>query len=323
MNLLKKIAKQREIFVFLIIVAIMTVMSFVSPVFMSFGNISALFMALSTEVIIAVGMSNLMVSGGFDMSVGSVLAFSGAVSAMLIKAGWPTFFAVLAGIGVGALAGLFNGLVVAKLKINAFVTTLSSLSLFRGLTLITTRGRNVSYRSASFSAIGQSKWLGIRTPIWYAAILVILGDILLRRSRFFRQNYYIGGNEKAAALSGINVDRMKILNYTIVGLLAGVAGVVVTSRMGAASVTQGVGLELRVITATIIGGASLQGGEGSVFGAFLGSLLMTLITNTLTLMGVDIYWHTFVIGATLLTAVLIDQLGKNRKSKAKEITKET
>ena len=318
MKVLKKISKQREIFVFLIIVAVMIVMSFVSPVFMTFGNMSALFLSLSTEVMIAVGMANLMVAGGFDMSVGSVLAFSGACAAMVVKAGLPTFLAVLVGIAVGALGGLFNGFVIAKLKINAFVTTLSSLSLFRGLTLIFTRGQNIAGLSDSFKAIGQSVWLGIRAPIWYAIILVIIGDILLRHSRFFRQNYYIGGNEKAAALSGINVDRMKILNYTIVGILAGVAGVVITSRMGSASVTQGTGLELRVVTATIIGGASLTGGEGSVFGAFLGSLLMALITNTLTLLGVDVYWQTFVVGATLLLAVLIDQMGKNRKLRTKK-----
>lgn len=224
---------------------------------------------------------------------------------------------MLAGVCIGALSGLFNGFVIAKLGINAFVTTLASLSLFRGLTLIVTKGQNIAGLGQSFNSIGQSSLFGIQAPIWYAVILVIVGDIIMRRSRFFRQNYYIGGNEKAARLSGINVDRMKMLNYTIVGMLAGLAGIVITSRMGSASVTQGTGLELRVVTATIIGGASLQGGEGSVLGAFLGSLLMALITNTLTLIGVDVYWQTFVVGATLLIAVLIDQYGKTKKSRAR------
>lgn len=152
--------------------------------------------------------------------------------------------------------------------------------------------------------------LGIQTPIIIAAVLIVVGDILLRRFRFFRQNYYIGGNERAARLSGIAVDRMKTLAYVLTGLFAGLAGIVMTSRLGAASMTAGTGLELRVITAVIIGGASLQGGEGTVLGAFLGSLLMALITNALTLLGVDVYWQTFVIGATLLAAVMIDQLGK-------------
>ena len=169
----------------------------------------------------------------------------------------------------------------------------------------------------SFNAIGQSVWLGLQSPIWYAVILVIIGDIVMRNSRFFRQNYYIVGNDKSARLSGIHVDRMTILKYAIVGILAGIAGVVVTARMGSASVTQGTGLELRVITSTIIGGASLQGGEGSVLGAFLGSLLMALITNALNLLGVDVYWHTFVTGATLLLAVLIDQMGKTEKQRSR------
>lgn len=314
-NILRTAAKQREFFIFVIIAVVMLTMTFVSPVFMTFQNISALVLSLSVESIIAVGMANLMISGGFDMSVGSVLAFSGAASAITLKAGVPVPIAVLVGIAIGGAAGLFNGFVVAKLEINPFVATLASLSLFRGLTLIFTQGQNVAGLGASFNSIGQSVWLKVQSPIWYALVLIVVGDVVMRNSRFFRQNFYIGGNEGAAQLSGINVNKMKILNYTIVGLLAGFAGVVITSRMGSASVTQGTGLELRVITATIIGGASLQGGEGSVLGAFLGSLLMALITNTLTLLGVDVYWHTFVIGATLLIAVLIDQQGKKRKNK--------
>jgi ribose transport system permease protein len=136
---------------------------------------------------------------------------------------------------------------------------------------------------------------------------------LLRKSSFFRRNYFIGGNEKAAQLSGIPVAKMKIVSFMFAGLFAAVAGVIMTSRLGSASTTSGTGLELKVITAVIIGGASLAGGEGTVLGAFLGSLLMALIMNALTLLNVDVYWQTFVIGATLLTAVLIDRAGKLRK----------
>ena len=318
MNILKKLTKQREFFIFFVIVCIMVAMTIYSPIFLTFANLSVLFLSLSIAVIIAVGMTNLMVSGGFDMSVGSVLAFSGAMAGIVLRSGAPVIVAVLVGIVIGGLAGLFNGFVVSILGINPFVTTLASLSLFRGLTLIVTRGQNISGLPDAFNALGQKVILGLQTPIWYALILVIIGDILLRKSRFFRQNYYIGGSEKSARLSGIAVDRMKILNYVIVGLLAGFAGVIMTARMGSASVTQGTGLELQVITAVIIGGASLQGGEGTVIGAFLGSLLMTLITNVLTLVGVDVYWQTFVTGATLLIAVLIDQYGKVRKERAKK-----
>ena len=315
MEFIKRLTRLREFMIFMIVAGVFIIMSFISPYFLNTSNILALMLGLSIEVLIAVGMTNLMVSGGFDMSVGSVVAFTGAATAMCIKMGVPVFVAVLIGLCIGGLIGLFNGVIVAKVGINPFVTTLASLSLFRGLTLMITQGKNISGLGPVFGAIGQTKILGVQTPIWYAMILVIIGDILLRRSRFFRQNYYIGGNEKAARLSGIPVDRMKIFNYVLTGLLAALAGIVMTSRLGAASVTAGTGLELRVITAVIIGGASLQGGEGTVVGAFLGSLLMALITNALTLLGVDVYWQTFVIGATLLVAVLIDRMGKIRKQR--------
>ena len=310
MNAFRRVTGQREFMIGAIVLCVVVAMSFASPYFLSTGNILALLLGLSIEAIIAVAMTNLMVSGGFDMSVGSIVAFTGAASATLLAAGMPIFVAVAAGLVLGAAIGLFNGLIIAKIGINPFVTTLSSLSLFRGLTLILTKGRNISGLPDGFKAIGQTTVLGVQTPILIAAFLIIVGDILLRRFRFFRQSYYIGGNERAARLSGIAVDRMKTLAYVLTGLFAGLAGIVMTSRLGAASMTAGTGLELRVITAVIIGGASLQGGEGTVLGAFLGSLLMALITNALTLLGVDVYWQTFVIGGTLLAAVLIDQLGK-------------
>ena len=229
---------------------------------------------------------------------------------MMLRSGFPVPIAVLIGLAIGGSIGLFNGFIVAKVGINPFVTTLSSLSLFRGLTLIVTRGQNIVGLPKSFKLIGQAKVAGVQTPIIIAAVLLIIGDILLRRSRFFRQSYYIGGNEHAARLSGIPVDRMKILGYALTGVFAAISGIVMTARLGAASVTAGTGMELRVITAVIIGGASLKGGEGSILGAFLGTLLMALITNALTLLGVDVYWQTFVIGGTLLTAVLIDNITK-------------
>ncbi len=316
MKWLSKIARQREFMIFLIVAAVFICMSFASPYFLSSANILALLLGLSLEAIVAVAMTNLMVSGGFDMSVGSILAFTGAATAMLLRSGVPVFFSVAIGLLLGLAIGLFNGFIVSKVGINPFVTTLSSLSLFRGLTLIVTKGQNIAGLPPLFKAIGQAKVLEIQTPIIIAVILIILGDICLRRSRFFRQSYYIGGNEKAARLSGIAVDKLKILGYMLTGLFAAIAGIVMTARLGAASVTAGTGMELRVITAVIIGGASLQGGEGTVIGSFLGSLLMALITNALTLLGVDVYWQTFVVGGTLLVAVLIDRAGKIRKDRS-------
>jgi len=316
MEWLRRLARQREFMIAVVVAAVFLGMSFASPYFLSSGNLLALLLGLSVEAIIAVAMTNLMVAGGFDMSVGSVVALTGAATALLLVSEVPVWLAVLAGLLLGAAIGTFNGFIVSKVGINPFVTTLSSLSLFRGLTLILTRGKNISGLPDGFKALGQTTVFGIQTPIIIAVVLIAAGDLMLRRFRFFRQSYYIGGNERAARLSGIPVDRMKMLAYVFTGLLAGLAGVVMTARLGAASVTAGTGLELRVITAVIIGGASLQGGEGTVLGAFLGSLLMALITNALTLLGVDVYWQTFVIGATLLAAVLIDRLGKLRAAGA-------
>jgi ribose transport system permease protein len=312
-NWAKKLVKQREFVIFLIVVMLFVLMTIASPYFLTRANLLAVMLGLSLEAIIAVAMVHLMVTGGFDMSVGSVVAFTGASTALMLRSGMPVILAVVFGMCLGACIGLFNGLIVAKIGINPFVTTLSSLSLYRGLTLIVTRGQNVTGLPSSFKAIGQAKVFGIQTPIIICVVLLIIGDILLRKSRFFRQSYYIGGNEHAARLSGIAVDKIKIFAYVLTGLFAAISGIVMTARLGSASVTAGTGLELRVITAVIIGGASLSGGEGTILGAFLGTLLMGLISNALTLIGVDVYWQTFVIGATLLTAVLIDTISKKYK----------
>lgn len=312
MNFLVRLVKQREFVIFIIVAIVFIFMIFASPIFLTTGNMLALLLSLSIESMIAVGMVNLMVSGGFDLSVGSVLGFAGVVAAMCMRAGIPVIPALLITLVVGVVVGMWNGLIVAKLKVNPFVTTLASLSIFRGLTYIITKGRNIAGLPASFKLIGQSRIGGIQLPIIYALILIVIGDILLRRSRFLRQNYYIGGNEKAARLSGINVDRMVIINYIITAVLATIAGIIFTSRMGSSSAQAGIGWELRVITAVILGGASLRGGAGTVFGSFLGVFLMALIYNALTLLGVDVYWQQFVVGVVLITAVIADTLGRTR-----------
>ncbi|MCK5249671.1 MAG: ABC transporter permease [Spirochaetaceae bacterium] len=228
MTWLKNIAKQREFMIFMIVTVLFIFMTFASPYFLTIPNLLAVMLGLSLEAIIVVAMAHLMVSGGFDMSVGSVVAFTGAVTAMMLRSGFPVPIAVLIGLAIGGSIGLFNGFIVAKVGINPFVTTLSSLSLFRGLTLIVTRGQNIIGLPKSFKLIGQAKVAGVQTPIIIAAVLLIIGDILLRRSRFFRQSYYIGGNEHAARLSGIPVDRMKILGYALTGVFAAISGIVMT-----------------------------------------------------------------------------------------------
>jgi len=317
MRFLKRIIGQREFSIFVIIVAIFIIMSFTSPYFLTKTNIHSLVLALSITAILAVGMTNLLISGGFDLSVGSVVGFTGIVAALLIKkAGMPLVLAIIITLVLGALIGLFNGFIVAKVGINPFIVTLAGLSLFRGLTYIVNRGQQVAQLGDSFNSIGQAVFLDVQLPIYYALLFVIIGDVLLRKNKFLRQNYFIGGNERASRLLGIHVDKVKIINYMLMSTIAAFAGIVMTSRMGAAMVYAGTGLELRVITAVIIGGASLSGGEGSAIGAFLGSLIMVLTINILSLLNVSIYWQTFVIGGILLLAVTLDTLNVKRRERS-------
>ena len=250
-----------------------------------------------------------------DLSVGSILGFTGVVTGLALQAGIPILVSIILGLIAALSVGLINGLLVAKMKINPFITTLGMSITIRGLLLVIARGRAVLNLPKAFTALGQGSLYGFQYPIFVMLILVIVGDILLRNSRFLRQNYYIGGNEKAARLSGINVDFVKIANYCLVALLAGVAGLLTTARFGTSSVTIGTGVELRVITATIIGGASLNGGEGSVFGAFLGALFMGVVANALNLLGVGAYWQNFITGLILIIAVLLDVINERRKNR--------
>jgi ribose transport system permease protein len=232
---------------------------------------------------------------------------------MALVAGAPVVPAIVLGLAAGCAIGFLNGVIIALVRINPFITTLGMMSVVRGILLVMTQATNITGLPKSFTVIGQGTCCGVQYPIIISLVLVITFDILLRRSRFLRQNYYLGGNERAAFLCGIPVTGLKIFNYTLTGLLAAVAGIVMTARFGSSSVTAGVGLELKVITAVVIGGASLSGGEGTILGAFLGSCLMALIADALTLLGVDIYWNTLVIGAALLAAVFIDTMNKRRK----------
>jgi ribose transport system permease protein len=313
LDLFSRLTSFREFMILAIVIAGCIAMWLTTPIFMTFANWSALLLQVSIECVVAIGMTILLVSGGFDLSVGSTFALSGAVTAMTIVAGVPPAIALVIGLATGAIIGFLNGFIIAKIGINPFVTTLAMMSIVRGMLLVITHGRNISGLPESFRVLGQGSVYGIQNPIWIALLMVLIGDILLRKSRFFRQNYYLGGNERAAVLSGIKVERLKIFNYAFTGVLAAFAGILMTARLGAASVTAGTGLELKVISAVIIGGASLKGGEGTILGSFLGSLLMGILVGALTILGVDVYWNTLVIGATLLLAVLIDTFGRYRR----------
>jgi ribose transport system permease protein len=312
---LRALTAYREFSLVLVLFVMTLVMTLVSDVFLSRANIEAILLGLSVEATIAIGMVILLISGGLDLSVGSTMAFTGVVTGMALTVlKVPTPLAVLLGLLAALLVGLANGLLISKLMINPFIVTLGMLITVRGLTLVLASGKAVLNLPKAFTVIGQGRLGGIQFPIYIMLFLVVIFDILLRNSRFFRQSYYIGGNEKAARLSGINVDWVKIFNYCLVAVLAGVAGIMITGRFGSSSLTVGSGVELRVITAAIIGGASLSGGEGSVLGAFLGALFMGMLANALNLLGVDVYWQNFVTGFILIIAVVVDVLNERRKN---------
>lgn len=310
----KRILEQREISVLLVVLALSVFLSFASDNFLSRANINALILGLSFNAIIAVGMTVLMVSGGFDLSVGSTLALAGAVAGYAMVF-WHMFWplAALLGIISGIIVGLANGLIVTKLGVNPLIGTLGMMSVVRGVVLLVTSGFGISNLPQEFNNIAQGKLFGIQYPVYIMIVIIIIGDILLRRSRYFRQSYFVGGNVKSARLSGIRVNRVLIVNYILAALMAAIGGLLLTARFGSASVSAGVGVELQVVSAVVIGGASLAGGEGTVLGSLLGIALMALIANGLNLLGINVYWQTIIIGAVLIIAVAADSLSRRNQ----------
>ena len=311
---LRRLFQARELTLIAIIVLILVAMSALSPFFLSMANFRAVSIGLVPTAIIAVGMTLLLISGGFDLSVGAVLALVSTITAFVLVETGSIPLAVAAGLVAGAAVGLLNGTIVTQFEVNPLVATLGTMSVARGAALVMTEGFSISSLPPAFGTIGQSSLLGIPTMVWIMLALVILGDLALRYSVFLRQLYFIGGNERAARLSGLPVERVRIVAYVLTGLLAAVAGIVLASRLMSGMPTAGNALELQVLAACVIGGASLRGGEGTVFGAFLGVIFVALINNAMTMLSVSIYWQMIVTGAVLVTAVALDMIVRRRRA---------
>lgn len=273
-------------------------------------NLAAVLLDAAQSGILTVGMMILLVSGVFDLSVGSVLALSGIVAGLLVKdMGVPPLFALLGGIGTGFLCGLTNGLIITRLRINALITTLAMMGILRGVAqLISPSG--IANLPENFKPFGQTVILSLQSPFWVMLIVAIAAWFAMTRMRFFRQFYYIGSNSRAANLSGIKVDRVILIGFVMMGMLAGLAGTLLASRLSNAVVLAGVGTELRAITAAVLGGASLSGGVGTIPGAFLAVIFMALIQNALIIARVPVLWQSIVVGLVLLVAIGIDQFGR-------------
>ena len=303
----------RELTLMVLIAVIIIVMANVNPYFLSFSNFRAVAVGMAPTAIIVIGMAILLASGGFDLSVGSVMALSSTVVAMLLLAGLPIPLAVLAGLVLGAGLGVVNGLLVTGLGINPLIATLGTMSIARGIALVLTEGFSVSSLPPAFGWIGKADVGGFPVIVIITLILVLVFDLAVRHTRFFRQIYFIGANEKAAMLSGIHVNRVRIIAYALTGVLAAFAGVLLASRLMSGTPTAGNGIELQVLAAAVIGGASLRGGEGTILGAFLGVVFVALINNTMTMLAVSIYWQMIVIGSVLVAAVALDMLIRSKR----------
>ena len=272
-------------------------------------NLSNILAQSSMVGVAAVGMTVVMILGGFDLSIGAVAALTGLVAVLVFGDGQPLFMAlgIVACIGTGALIGAFNGTLISRIGINPLIATLAMASLVRGLVLISSEGtiHRAEGDAMAITALALGRWHGFPIAGFFFIGAILLGWAILRFSRFGRWVYAIGGNEEAATLSGIPVNRVVVTCYALMGGLAGVAGLLFTARTGTALTTTGIGLEIDAITAAVIGGTRLGGGRGTIFGTVLGVLLLGVIRNGLNLNGVSPFWQPFIIGCILLVTVAI------------------
>lgn len=286
--------------------------------FLSRDNFWTVMRQISVNLCVSVGMTLVILTGGIDLSVGSILALSGAIMAGLLKRGtelealnlyigYGASVAVLIGLLAGALLGCFNGIMVTRFRVPAFIATLAMLTIARGLTKLYTGGEAITGLGEVFTGIGSGQWLGIPNQFWIAAGIVLAAMVLLRKTRFGRYVYAVGGNEEAAKLSGLSVNRVKRRVYVLSGTLAAVGGLIVTSRLNSATPIAGEGLELDSIAAVVIGGTSLSGGRGSIAGTVLGALIIGVLNSGLVIMGVDPFWQQVIKGCVILVAVVIDR----------------
>ena len=293
-------------------------LSLLSDKFLTLTNGWNVLRQISVNICIATGMTLVVLTAGIDLSVGSVLALCGAITAGLLKngiqisssnlyIGFTLLGGVLAGILAGTLLGLFNGWTITKFKVPAFVATLAMLTIARGLTMLWTGGFPISALGKEFAVIGTGWFLGIPLPVWISGIIVLIAILITQKTKLGRYIYAIGGNESAAKLSGININKVKITVYAIAGALAAVGGIIVTSRLDSAQPNAGVSYELDAIAAVVIGGTSLSGGRGTVLGTVLGAIIIGVLNNGLVLLNVSPFWQQVIKGLVILIAVIIDR----------------
>ncbi|HEV8537787.1 MAG TPA: ABC transporter permease [Bacteroidota bacterium] len=278
--------------------------------FLNWSNITQVVRAVSFIAIMVVGQAVIIIAGGIDLSVGSILGLSAVVTAVLLSSGFSIPVSTLSGLLVGLACGAVNGVLVTEAKLPPFIATLGMMSVARGLAFAITGGETIRNLPAEFLTVGQGSLMGIPVPIIIMAVFAVAVGVMLKESHWGRYVYAIGGNEEAALYSGVDIRRMKLFVYSLCGLSAGISGVLFASRFGVGQSTSGLGYELDVIAAAVIGGISLSGGRGTVVGAIVGSLLMGILRNGLVLLNVSAYWQQVAIGVVIILAVIVDRKTK-------------
>ena len=284
---------------------LVVVVSILSPSFLTTKNIFNVLRQTSVNAIIAAGMTFVILTGGIDLSVGSILAISGAVCASMLVSG---------SLVIGAVVGFLNGFVISKGKLQPFIATLATMTILRGLTLVFTDGKPITLGSGdlavAFGKIGGGTILGIPTPAIIMIVVFLVCGYVLNNTTMGRHTYALGSNEDAAKLSGLNTDKIKIAVYTVSGILAAVAGIIITSRLYSAQPTAGESYELDAIAAVVLGGTSLTGGKGKISNTIVGALIMGVLSNALNLLDVSSYYQMMIKGVVILIAVLLDRKNK-------------
>lgn len=301
----------RELIVLALIVLTGAVAASLSPYFLTYLNLKNVLIASSVEIIVAVGLALVLIAGGIDLSVGSVMGVAAIAMALVFDAGGGVPVAVAAALGVGLVAGTINGGLIAYAGLNPLITTLGTMSIARSFVFILSGGYALSAIPAGFKATFNGEaLLGMPNLVWLSLALAALFHVLHRRHAWFRGFTFLGGNETAALRAGLPVARRKAWVYVISGLLASLAAIVTVARMGSAFPNTGTGLELRVITAVVVGGCSIYGGRGTVLGAALGVVFLNLVANALVLLGMSVYWQGVAAGTILILAILTDATGR-------------
>jgi ribose transport system permease protein len=301
---------------FLSLIVLFVALTIASPNFFTSTNLSSVVRQTAVINIMALGMTMIIITGGIDLSVGAILAMGGVVGTMAMEKGFAIPTGVLVGILTGFGCGLANGLMITQLRIQPFIVTLGTLGIFRGTTLIITNGLPVHQIPQQFSYMGEGNLLGVPFVLWILVACAIVTHILLEHTRLGRYTFAIGSNREAAVYAGIPVNFHTTAVYAIGGMLTGLAGMIEASRLMTGQPTAGQGYELQAIAAVVIGGGSLQGGEGSVMGTLVGAFIMGLLSNGSDLLGVSPYLQQAIIGAVIILAVTLDEVRKRRTAAA-------